>query len=351
MIIRVYVNSGYGSHFSSHLSDLTQYVHVQECMIPGPLVPFFQSLGAVNGPFDWIGDIVAGLPNFDSLWNQNWFPEDNFCRQVPIPAIILDQLHRFATTPLEANTTTNYLTFQWYHNIFQQDTDEHDARLHLGPQLCGSLFTTQAQCDNARNFWSAALATGITRANANEGNPAFANYFHLFGFLSQNNTSQMNWFQQTVTVMQKYAQYFNGSVPLKSILPTGIGACVCYGYPRNNPAVRNWVYPPLNELTAFLTSRFAPRRELPDTMRIRFSHADHEIEEQAEQYAILTHTNMRWINVPTQHTWAAIDDTQCHEGSYWTMIPYRHSQYVTLKPQYAQIVASRYHQQAANRAD
>ncbi|CAH9103830.1 unnamed protein product [Cuscuta europaea] len=57
MILKVVLNSGHGA-----MVDLPHF-QIGECMIPGPLVPFFQSLAAVNGPFDWVGDIVPHLPD------------------------------------------------------------------------------------------------------------------------------------------------------------------------------------------------------------------------------------------------------------------------------------------------
>lgn len=350
MILRVYVNSGYGSHFAHFLDVLVSHLQINECMIPGPLVPFFQSLAAVNGPFDWIGDICPALPEFASLWiAASFHPTDNTVRQVPIPAIILDQLYHFATLPIPANQASSYTTFQWYRNVFSQGIGAQNIRHRLGPQLCGSLYTTQTQFDAARNFWSAALANNFTRTNA--ANDEFTNYAQLFGFESQAGIPQLNWFQHITIVMQKYSQYFNGSAPLKSVLPTGIGAVVVYGLPESNASTRNWLYPAAAGVEPFTTGRFDPRREIPANLGIRFRHADHELEEQAEQYAILTHTNIRWsANIVTQNALTQIDVGATHTGDYWQMMSYRFSPRISLRTQFAQLIASRYHQQAANRA-
>ncbi|CAI9275990.1 unnamed protein product [Lactuca saligna] len=55
-ILRVFAKYGYGGAII-HNSICDYFVGYEECMIPGPLVPFFQSIAAVNGPFDWIGDM------------------------------------------------------------------------------------------------------------------------------------------------------------------------------------------------------------------------------------------------------------------------------------------------------
>jgi hypothetical protein len=352
MILRVYVNSGYGAFFSQLLDDLISHLRIDECMIPGPLVPFFQALGAINGPFDWMGDILPALPDFTVLWNDAHFhPNSDYARIIPIPAIILDQLYYFATWAATGANTV-YGNFLWYRNVFSQGVGTYNRLNRIGPQLCGSLFATQAQVDAARTFWNAAFASGFTRINAAQGQTALSQYLQLFGFVAQDGTVQLNWFQHTSLVMQKYTQYFNGSVPLKSVSPVGIGAVAVYGDPRGNGPTRNWIYPNENTIEPFLSSRFNALREIPPTLIVQFTHSDHELEEQAEQYAILTHTNMRWsVNLTTQHQWAVINEGNIRSGDYWTMMSFRFSGSISLKTQFAQLIASRYHQQAANRVE
>nr|QXV86348.1 coat protein [Partitiviridae sp.] len=351
MILIVYVNSGYGSLFAQLLGTLIHDLQINECMIPGPLVPFFQSLGAVNGPFDWMGDIFPAMPDFHHIWNaDNFHAAPSYARLVPIPAVILDQLHYFSQWAIPANQGI-YTHFQWYRNVFQQGIGAYDRHNRIGPQTCGSIYATQPQIEAARTFWNSALNTGITRTNAAAGQVRFSTFPQLFGFLSQAGSIQLNWFQHVTTVMQKYTQYFNGSVPLKSILPVGIGAVVTYAKPPLTLEIRNWLYPSDNDIEPFTPSFFDPRREIPNALRLIFRHADHELEEQAEQYAILSHTNIIWSEIQTQNDWDAINDAVVHIGDYWHMTPYRFSGPISLKTQFAQVIASRYHQQAANRVE
>lgn len=353
MILKVLVISGYGSAFVPFLSELSVNLKIDECVIPGPLVPFFQALAAINGPFDWIGDIVPALPSFPDLWNaENFSVRESFARLIPIPAIILDQLHAFSQFAIPPNQVSSYATFQWYRSIFSVGTANVARTNKLGPQLCGSLFTSQHQYDAARNFWNASLETGITRINAAAGQPVLTNYRQLFGFESQNGTLQLSWFTSASIAMNKYTQFFNGSVPLKSISLSGIGAVVILGKPNSNPSVRNWLYPTNAAIEPFLTSRYPPRREIPDALAVTFHHSDHEIEAQAEQYAILTHINVDWsANNETQHDWTRLAQNATHLGDYWIFAPHRHSGPIQIKAQFPQIIASRYHQQAANRAE
>ncbi|CAH9131074.1 unnamed protein product [Cuscuta epithymum] len=181
MILKVFVNSGHGAMF-----DLPHF-QIGECMIPGPLVPFFQSLAAVSGPFDWIGDIVPHLPGFSIFWNAVGFhANSDYARQVPVPALILDQLYHFATWQIPEDTTI-FDKFEWYGNIFSQDIDTHNSFNCMGPQLCGSLWTSSEQLEAARWFWNAAFCD-IRFSRVDATRDPFSHYHQLFGFVSQTGT-------------------------------------------------------------------------------------------------------------------------------------------------------------------
>ncbi|CAH9103834.1 unnamed protein product [Cuscuta europaea] len=155
---------------------------------------------------------------------------------------------------------------------------------------------------------------------------------------------QYAWFQRATTVMHKYAQYFNESVPLKCISPVGIGAVVVHGDPISNGPTRDWIYPRIDDIAPFLTGRFSPRREIPDDFAVIFQHADRELVVLAERYAIVAHTNIRWPgSIAAQNDWTAINNGNLHVGDYWRMKSHRFSSPISLKSQYAQMIASRYH--------
>nr|ATG29854.1 coat protein [Raphanus sativus cryptic virus 4] len=353
MILKVFRNSGYGAHTAQIVDTLVNEYRIDECMIPGPLVAFFQSLAAINGPFEWIGDISPALPDFATMWDSvNFHVDQNYVRSLPNPSIILDQLIHFARyVDPNAAGVSSYATFQWYRNVYSL-TAANAVRAHrLGPQLCGSLYTTQTQYDTARNFWSSALVN-LTRTNATAGQPRFSNYAQFFGFIAQDSTLQANWFQHVVLTMNKYCQYFNGSVPLKTILTTGIGSVIIKGTPKLNPDTRRWIYPPNTQIEPFTSTRVDPRRDIPNDLTVRFEHCDHELEEQAEQYAMTSYTNLVYSNeIPTQNQWAQINTAQTHFGPIWNFPSHRSFADGRHKAQYAQVVASRFHQQAANRTE
>lgn len=80
---------------------LESHLRISECTIPGPLVPFFQALAAINGPFVCMGDIVLFMMELPSIWSLTGFhPTANVARQLPIPAIILDSFMPSRASPM-----------------------------------------------------------------------------------------------------------------------------------------------------------------------------------------------------------------------------------------------------------
>ena len=188
-ILRNFVSSRLGSFFQ-YYQILNELEFLKHCIVPGPLVSFFQSLSSFNGRFF---DITPIIPDFTSLWNASAFHINaDYARQIPITAIILDQLHHFATSD-----DTDSFQFQWYGNVFSQSSQGYNKLNRIGPQLCGSLFSTPQQTASARAFWSSVFA-GATRVNAADETARFTSILNLFGF----ENSQTNWFQYTCITIQ-----------------------------------------------------------------------------------------------------------------------------------------------------
>jgi len=352
-LVRVSVNSGYGARFTTLAQLLIRDMRIDECVIPGPLVTHFQAITAINGPYTWIGDILPKFPAFNDLWSTNARrPRQWFARYFPLPAIMLDQLIRFANTAPDVNqpNASTFATFQWYDNIFSQDHANVHRVYYLGPQHCGSLNVTASQHDQARIFWSSTLANWIRINTANE--PAIHRYTQLLGLTAQDGSPQADWFTPVALTMQKYCQFFNGSVTLASIPTTGIGAGAVIGHPRSNPSVSRWLYPAEADLIGFTSSRYQPRRPIPSNLLIDFLHADPELGRDAEQFAIVAHINIDWMRVTrTNNAFEALTELVHHSGDYWALTPHHRMEGVSLVLQYASLISSRYHQQNANRAE
>ncbi|CAN7061610.1 unnamed protein product [Brassica rapa subsp. trilocularis] len=128
-------------------------------------------------------------------------------------------------------------------------------------------------------------------------------------------------------VMHNYSKYFNGSVPLSSILPTGLGAVAVRGVPSVNEATRSFLYPTNAEIEPFTSSRFNPRRLIPLAMSVTFQHCEYEgLDEEAERYAIVAHTNLRWpLENGDQNEWTLVNSCVTHRGDVWSFMCHRFS--------------------------
>jgi len=262
----------------------------------------------------------------------------------------LDQLHYFSVWNAPANQTL-YGNFEWFRNIFGSPAGAINARYNrMMPTSAGSLYTTVGQTDSARSFWNPFFAA-LPRTQLAAGQPALSTLAQLFGFVHQNGHTTLDWFQHVTAIMHKYAQFFNGSTPLKSIASKGIGAVLVHARPQANQATRDWLYPAAIP-GSFLSSRFNALREIPTAVKLDFQHSDHEIEEIAEQYAILTSTNVQWArNNAAQHGMTVINVDHTHEGPYWNNPSHRRVNGINLKQQFAQLISYRYHQTTANKSN
>lgn len=346
-ILRVFAKYGYGGAII-HNSIRDYFVGYEECMIPGPLVPFFQSIAAVKGPFDWIGDILPCFPSFHEFWdNTTRSPSHNYARQIPFPALMLDQLARFGASVPETDQDSNYTTFQWYSNVFNIDFKDAENLYFVGPQTCGSLYVTQSQYDNARRFWASRLGN-FTRLNFNPNQPNLTNFEQVLGFTIQNGTNQFSWFPVVAMVMGNYTRYFKESVPLKSIDIAGIGSTAIHGHPKRSATVSQWLYPPDNHITPFTSTRFEPLRPIPYDLDVTFSHAHHGIEKLAERYANIAFTNINWSKIDNDNDKfiGVEENAPFYTGDYWKMLPHRSTCPVSafsVSSLYTNVVASRYH--------
>lgn len=349
-IMKVQSNAGIGSRFRSLLSDLIDGLHLNECMIPGPLVPFFQAVTATNGHYDWSGDIVPVFPPFRAFWNNaDSSIRQDFARLVPFPALMLDQLVRFSRT-VPQNGLLPYDTFLWYNEVFGLPFANLSRSYHLGPQLCGSLHSSRSQFSSAHRFWSNRLRN-FDLIDLTEDH--FGGYLHFLGITSiADDTAQTSWFLQVSLAMQNYCRYFQGSTTLGSISTTGIGASAIYGTPTAARAVNYWYYPKRARIAPFSSAQIEALRPIPPTLQVTFRHADTQVEEQAEYYAILTHTNIDWSTLVNRSTSLNnVDITHIRSGRYWTALFHRTSNPVNIVDQFQQYISAVYHRRTAQDED
>jgi hypothetical protein len=346
-IIRVRVETRYGSPNENELyRDLCDNLQILDLIIPGPLVPFFVALASAAADKDWIGDFMPGMPTITELFAGSPHINNMWLRLLPFPLFLLDALIHFARVD---DAQGSHTAFEWTRNIFSTTGTPTDpthtdvAWNRLGPNFVAPLYATSSQHDNARTFWKTALATPTYSRYTRASVLTLSNFAQFTGFADNNGTFRLNWFTACTTIMQKYSFFFNGSIALKDISPTQLGAIIPRGIPTANAATRDWLYPARAPGTQTSNS-FTAINALPHELRVAFQHADTDLEQVAEQYAVTTHVNVDWSQGNnTQNGWTQIAQANTHVGSAWTFAAHRRSSPLTVHYAYTQSVTSRYH--------
>lgn len=326
-IIRIRIETRYGSPEEIEIfKELCEHLQIQNLLIPGPLVPFFAALASASADADWIGDFMPGLPTVAEMIGTHACLANQWQRVVPFPVFLLDMLKHFATEQADKVTHTGY---EWTRNIFgitSTPVDPNHVNVtwnRLGPNFVAPLYCSSSQFDAARAFWNVALNAGsytrYTRANALLIN----NFAQFLGFIDGAGLPRIMPFTIISTTMSKYAMFFNGSLALKSISPINLGAIIPRGLPTGHANVRNWLYPAAAP-GAQTSATFSAIHELPREYTVSFVHADRDLEEVAEQYAVTTFINVDLSqNNNAQNGWNQLAHDNSYVGSAWSFTPHR----------------------------
>lgn len=82
-------------------------------------------------------------------------------------------------------------------------------------------------------------------------------------------------------------------------------------------------------------------------MSVTFQHCEYDgLGEEAERYAIVAHTNLRWpLENDEQNEWTRVNSVVTHQGDIWSsFLCHRFSKpVVSLHFQLGQVIVSRYH--------
>jgi len=345
-LFRVYREAGLADFEALQFLQIFESLYdFRSLMVPGPLVPFLESLAVCSAHFNWFGDITPGMPHLARI-GVNGFMNSNeglrlsphIMRQMPNPIFLMEVLRRLANqqNDVNANTYTPYAGINNGINPNQWANNMH------GPTIAASLWAPSGVLNNARVFWGSRITRLPQQVAANVGN--VNTWPKFFGLQSFNNADASSWLQTVNGVMQTYATFFRGSRPLGTILCTGLGAIIPRGIVQNNVVVRDYVYPdaPPDAGTMLLIGR-----DFPTNFEMIFEHPDHTLPELAEQYAALTSVNIDFSQVPVQHGATAIDDAHIRSGPFWTVARIRRSGRINVNAAYSQMVASHYHVSAS----
>lgn len=194
-------------------------------MIPGPLVPVFQSLAFTSGPFEWIGNIAPALrDDARAILKEAYSPSSNLQWNIPSIPLIIDQIQWFLD---EFNITQNnehFIAKNFYSNVFGTPAAANAFGTYA-MYSPNARYTTSVSAQQYRAFKSQAGSYSFpTRLAATTANN-YMLWVEFFRFKSRDTaTNTYGWFSTMSATMQRYCQFVKNSVPMSAISLTGLGA-------------------------------------------------------------------------------------------------------------------------------
>jgi hypothetical protein len=339
------------------LTVMEQIFDARTLRIPGPLVPFFQTLGASNGPSDRFGNVSFGIPSTSVLRvrqrnNYRFSSRVNF--DLPNIIFLLDQLIRTLVT--DPSTVDNSDT--WYFNVFNVAANAADrtARTMYNPVARVNHYVSANQLRSfygQRAQWTRNLPMHVTdqRSQYEVGNSqTILNLWQIIGFngIGLQTTTGYHWFRLVATVMQPYTSYFRESVPFAAISPIGIGSVYIearfFGITRNASRLLATVE------TTTSRSNAAVHRYVcivPLGLQTVYEHVDDTIEALAEEYGMLCQLNANWTDINAHAPGTAQGPLRAltHYGPVFALPISRRSHIVEMPRALGANVAMYYHSQ------
>jgi hypothetical protein len=303
--------------YHSFVRDFVSTFNLDNLIIPGPLVPFFETLTAFASPELWLGNIHPTLPEMRLP-----FHAEDINHLMPSPLLMLDQLRLI----IDSNISTDTSPLRWHY--FEQiagrpaATGDANAYLMANPTMrftpivgIPALAALRARYTLHNFIPTRAQLTPLLT------NTTGLTISGVLGFFSEN--TYLPWFSQVSTIMSFYSRFFKSSRSMSSLIVTGLGAGIIistpspfHNYfidaPNAEAAVASnaVVADPANNVVgvADTASAAAYYRAVPPTsLLVTAQHSDRNCEEVAEQYGLLTCMNVSSTgslgnNLPTDAT-------------------------------------------------
>jgi len=320
-------------------------------MIPGPLVPVFQSLAHISGPFDWIGNIAPAIPNAARPIKRDSYSCGSGTRfLLPHIPLIVDQIQWFLDVFNITQDNESFIPQNFYSNIFGVNAaaGSFGSYAMLSPN---ARFNTSVSTQQYRTF--KAQRTSF-RFPPRLGTSTANQYMTWFEYLRlrpiDNSQNTYLWFSTISATMQRYCQFVNGSIPMSAIALTGLGSSSpVWTYQPNT----NLCQPPhLNEEDGYdapggnhvirSSTHFSPP-ELT-TISAVGTHFDPELEELAEQFSAATQVNVSLREADGSEPYPA--DATLRTGMVWNLPIIRQSPVIDVLPTHGPLIMTHYHTDA-----
>jgi len=316
-------------------------------MIPGPLVPVYQAIAHVSGPFEWIGNIAPSLTDITRATSgQDFSTRSNAIHILPSIPLIVDQIQWFLSTFNITADNEQFISDNFYSNIFGQAAAAGTAGTHamLAPH---TRHNVSASTQQYKAFKAQANAFSFPPRLAVPTNNVYLDVYEYFRFKPLgSNANTYQWFSTIASTMQRYCQFVRSSVPMSSISLTGLGADIPIWHYRDKddfPPVeliseQNFKDPQGNTRVQFSQHFRVPP---PTSLSAKGYHFDPELEELTEQFSAATQVNVSFRKINQDKEFPT--DAQLHVGPAWTLPIIRESPVIDVLPTHGPLIMTHYH--------
>jgi hypothetical protein len=334
------------------LQDFEAVYDFRTLMIPGPLVPIFQSLAFVSGPFEWIGNVSPALDRFvKPVKSDAYTPNNNLVWSLPHIPLIIDQLQWFTDSFTITPQNENFIAENFFSNIFGVNADtgsfgfqamySPNARFHVPV----STQQYKAFKSNARSYRFPPRLAAST-ANQYMSWPAYLRF--TSGTTADSDT--YTWFSTASATMQRYTQFIRNSVPMSAIALTGLGSLTpVWTYSVNPELAKNISLVEKQSYKDGTTEhiQFAQHFSSPRPLHLTAigTHTDPELEELAEQFSAATQLNVSWSKIGRKDKDTPADVT-IRTGPVWSLPVLRTSPEINVLPTHGPLIMTHYHSDA-----
>lgn len=202
----------------------------QRLMIPGPLVPIFQSLSVCNSGNELIGDISPTLPDITTAAGTTFYVSLPYL-SVPNVLALLDYPSRIAHAAADPVSDANLYSaigHSSYSLHSQAVPNANDANMQAALSGPGMKNEANVVYESTRNFWRNRLRLSLPpRVPDHHDNSTHLNWHQFLRFApvpgEHAHANFSLWFGNVAQVMSNYCSYFRDSTSLGSI-PVAAGA-------------------------------------------------------------------------------------------------------------------------------
>jgi hypothetical protein len=222
-IFDVYVRSGFApTHLQDLLRNLKEMFDFRRLVIPGPLVPHFQSLSLCSSGDELIGDVHPYVNTLRNVSSANFYQYNFSQRYLPNVLALLDYPTMLAHSNTPITTARNSWRIGSLHSVNATVANAaHMINVVMSPGFYSASFDSIEVRENFRKTAAARLRLPprINQGNADPRETLNWMQFLRFAPLAHETPRPVyrQWFSNLSALMQDYCEYFSGSRPLADI--------------------------------------------------------------------------------------------------------------------------------------